>query len=190
MALRFGIDIDGTVTDPSTLIPYINKKFDKNITLTDITQYDLSDALNIPPNAFAEWFKKEEPVIYKESPLAENAKTVLSQWKEMFELYFISARPKHLSLLTEQWFTEQDIDFHHIELIGSHNKVETAREHNVHLFLEDKHDNAVMLHEELQIPVLLFDTPYNQEPIPEGVVRVKNWIEADQWVQAWALSLK
>ena len=33
------------------------------------------------------------------------------------------------------------------------------------------------------IPVLLFDTPYNRKPIPEGVIRVTNWREADQWIK-------
>ncbi|WP_335869352.1 hypothetical protein [Bacillus sp. 2205SS5-2] len=185
MTLRFGIDIDGTVTCPSTLLPYINKSFNKNITLKDVTQYDLSKALDIHPSSFSEWFKREEATIYQESPLAENAKHVLSTWKEQFQLYFISARPKHLAQLTEKWFSEQDIMYHHIELIGSHNKIATAKKHNVNLFLEDKHDNAVMLHEELDIPVLLFNTPYNQDSIPQGVKRVNNWIEAQHWVQNW-----
>lgn len=33
---RFGIDIDGTVTCPTSLIPFINKDFSLNITLDDI----------------------------------------------------------------------------------------------------------------------------------------------------------
>jgi uncharacterized HAD superfamily protein len=55
----------------------------------------------------------------------------------------------------------------------------------VDIFLEDKHDNAVEIHEECKIPVLLFDTPYNREPIPEGVIRVYNWKEACHWVENW-----
>ena len=52
------------------------------------------------------------------------------------------------------------------------------------MFFEDKHDNAVMIHEECDIPVILFDTPYNREPIPKGVIRVYNWEEAAQWVNS------
>ena len=37
---RFGIDIDGTVTCPSTLIPHINKQYNINITLDDVCEYD------------------------------------------------------------------------------------------------------------------------------------------------------
>ncbi len=42
----------------------------------------------------------------------------------------------------------------HIELIGSHHKIEAAKKFGVHAFFEDKHDNAVDIHEELDI--LLF----------------------------------
>ncbi len=80
--------------------------------------------------------------------------------------------------------------YHHIELIGSHDKISTAKKHEVDIFFEDKHDNAVSIHEELDIPVLLFNTPYNQQPIPKGVIRVNNWFEADNWVENWIKSEK
>ena len=78
---------------------------------------------------------------------------------------------------------QQELLYDHIELIGTHNKIETARRHGVHVFFEDKHDNAVEISEELDIPVLLFNTPYNQQAAPKGVIRVNNWIEANKWIE-------
>ncbi|WP_100331581.1 hypothetical protein [Bacillus xiapuensis] len=185
---RFGIDIDGTVTCPTSLIPFINEDFSLDITLDDIKQYDLAESLNIPADRFRDWFDKREPVIYAHSPLAKGAKEVLKSWQEQFHLFFISARRNHLLSVTEQWFSDQDIQYDRIELIGSHNKVEAAKALNVDLFLEDKHDNAVSIHEELHIPVLLFNTPYNQDPVPDGVIRVNNWAQAEKWVRHWSPS--
>lgn len=182
MKKRFGIDIDGTVTSPDALLPFINKEYQLSLTLEDITEYELTNVIDIPADEFYEWFVKTEPVIYAESPLAEGAKEVLNKWKEEFELYFISARSSSLLQVTNTWFNQNDINYHHIELIGSHHKVETAKKYNVDIFFEDKHDNAVMIHEELGIPVILFDTPYNRDPIPDGVIRVKSWKEAEAWV--------
>lgn len=183
MKKRFGIDIDGTVTCPTSLIPYINKAFHLNITLNDITQYDLTHVVNdVSEEEFAKWFTEIEPIIYKESPLAKGAKEVLKKWENVHELYFISARGSHLLNLTKEWFLENSLNFDHIELLGTHNKVKAAKENNVDIFFEDKHDNAVMLHEECGIPVILFDTPYNREPIPKGVIRVNSWAEANDWV--------
>ncbi len=87
--------------------------------------------------------------------------------------------------VTKTWFTNHQINYHHIELVGSHDKVSTAKKMGIDIFFEDKHDNAVSLSEELQIPVILFDTPYNRKPAPLNVIRVHNWLEARDWVDQW-----
>lgn len=180
---RFGIDIDGTVTSPTSLLPHINKAFQTELVLDDIKEYDLTAAFPVESESFYRWFKDQESVIYASSPIQEHAKLVLDEWKKYHELYFISARGENVSDVTLQWFKEQELHYDHIELIGSHNKVETARTHNVQAFFEDKHDNAVEIGEELDIPVLLFDTPYNRQPVPKQVIRVHNWREADEWIR-------
>ena len=184
---RFGIDIDGTVTTPDTLIPHINKQYNTNIVLDDVVEYDFLSAFPHPVDRkeFQKWFKANEPHMYSVSEIATDAQTILTNWQHQFELFYISARDMSLYDVTHQWFTNQKVPFHHIELIGSHDKLEAAKKHNIEVFFEDKHDNAVILAEELKIPVLLFDTPYNREPIPTNVVRVKNWIEANHFIQKY-----
>ncbi|KRG15575.1 nucleotidase [Virgibacillus soli] len=185
MKKRFGIDIDGTVTCPTSFIPHINKKFQLNITLDDLTEYEITDCLDLPEKDVYEWFMQSEAKLYKEAPLATGAKTILNTWFHDHELYFISARHHRAMEITESYFLNHAIDFHHIELIGSHDKVGTAKKYSVDLFFEDKHDNAVAISEELNIPVILFDTPYNRKAIPDKVIRVQNWQEAKNWVDQW-----
>lgn len=185
MKPRFGIDIDGTVTCPATLIPHINKQYNVNITLADVVEYDFLSAFPHPVDRteFNNWFKTNEPFMYEVSELASDAKSILSKWQNRFELYYISARAENVFDITKNWFQTHDIPFDHIELIGSHDKVQTAKKYDVHAFFEDKHDNAVMIAEELDIPVILFDTPYNRLSVPKQVVRVNNWQEANAWIQ-------
>lgn len=187
---RFGIDIDGTITSPDSMLPYINKAFQLQLTLDDINQYELYPFVNVPENEFDQWFQKHEPIIYSESPIAKHAKPVLQAWKDVFELYFISARNETLLPVTKQWFSKNDLLYHHIELIGTHNKIATVKKHQIDLFFEDKHDNAVAIAEECRIPVILFDTPYNRKAIPKNVVRVGDWREASQWVNEWVKEIK
>ncbi len=181
---RFGIDIDGTVTCPSTLIPHINKQYNLSITLNDVVEYDFLSAFPSPVdrNEFNEWFKANESAMYEVSELAAHAKPILQSWESKFELYYISARGKNVYDITHNWFKEHNIPFDHIELIGSHDKVEIAKKHKVEVFFEDKHDNAVMIAEELRIPVILFDTPYNRQTVPSNVIRVENWLQANEWI--------
>ena len=59
--IRFGIDIDGTVTSPTSLLPHINEAFKCNLQLEDIKEYDLTKAFPVSEKDFYEWFKKAEP---------------------------------------------------------------------------------------------------------------------------------
>lgn len=181
---RFGIDIDGTVTAPDTLIPHINKKYNTTIVLDDVVEYDFLSAFPYPVdrNEFARWFKENEAFMYSVSDLAKDAQKILRDWHKKYELYYISARDLDVYDITKNWFHQHNVPYDHIELIGSHDKLSAAKKHQVEVFFEDKHDNAVILAEELKIPVILFDTPYNRKPIPSNVVRVNNWVEANQWI--------
>lgn len=181
---RFGIDIDGTVTTPDTLIPHINEHYKTNIVLNDVIEYDFLSAFPYPVdrNEFAKWFKENEGYMYSVSAIAKDAQSILEKWQHSYELIFISARDRSLSEITHKWFLDQQVPFHHIELVGSHDKIAVAKAQAVDVFFEDKHDNAVMLAEELNIPVLLFDTPYNRKSVPTNVIRIHNWSEANQWI--------
>jgi uncharacterized HAD superfamily protein len=180
---RLGIDIDGTVTCPSTFIPYLNESFNKNLTLEDITDYDLLPFLETTEEELNRWMEEYEPIIYSRAPLAQHALDVINEWKNEYELYYISARGKHLYEITEKWFKENNVHYHHIELIGSHDKVDAVKKHKIDAFFEDKYDNACAIAEQCNIPVILFDTPYNRGPLPNGVIRVYNWLEAKKHIE-------
>lgn len=179
---RLGIDIDGTVTDPATFIPHLNKHFKKNLTLQDIIEYDLTTVLDVSQKEFGEWMNLNEQFIYKQAEIAKNAKKILMEWKDRHELYFISARPKHVHDLTIDWFNRLTVPYDHIELLGQHDKLRAVKKHNIDVFFEDKHDNACDIAEECKIPVILIDTPYNQLTVPENVYRVAHWNDAKKIV--------
>ena len=185
MVKRFGIDIDGTVTCPTTFVPHINESFNLGITLDDMKEYDLCPLLGITEQEFWKWMDEKEPTIYSTAPLAPFAKKVLDTWKNKHELVYISARRNHLTDITYKWFKDYDIHYNKIDLIGSHNKLAAVKQHKIDLFFEDKHDNACDISEEYKIPVILFNTPYNQDPIPTNVIRVNDWNEAKNWVDKW-----
>nr|WP_026689236.1 nucleotidase [Alteribacter aurantiacus] len=180
---RFGIDIDGTVTDPATFIPALNEHFKRELTLDDITEYDLSRVLGITKEDFWTFMKQHEGSLYSQAKLASEAKKTLLEWERKHELFYISARNSRFADLTKDWFDTNQLPYHHIELIGKHDKIGAVKKHDVHAFFEDKHDNAVNIAEECDIPVVLMNTPYNQEPVPKLVHRVNSWQEARETVR-------
>ncbi|GGK12326.1 putative nucleotidase YqfW [Caldalkalibacillus thermarum] len=177
---KLGIDIDGTVTDPATFVPFLNKAFNKNLTLDDITQYHLPPLLGVTDDEFWAWMQKHEGDIYAQAPPAEAAKAVLSELSGRHRLIYITARPPYLKDLTIQWFERHGLPYDHIELLGSHKKVKQAKQHGVELFFEDRLETANAMAEELDIPVILFNTPYNQGTAHRLIHRVRNWTEAKQ----------
>ncbi|UTH12961.1 5' nucleotidase, NT5C type [Macrococcus equipercicus] len=181
---RLGIDIDGTVTCPTALVPYLQQSFDQNLRYEDITAYDLGIVLGKSAEEMYDWFMAHQEEIYINSPIAEGAAPVLRSWAECHDLFFISARYDYLDDITEQWFISHDIPYHHIELTGSHDKIAAARRLEVDAFLEDKLDNAININKALNIPVILFDTPYNQAELPDGVYRVTSWQQVDAILKA------
>ncbi|MCY9375534.1 nucleotidase [Bacillus spizizenii] len=180
--LRLGIDIDGTITAQDTFVPYLNRSFNLSISLNDMTDYDLTKLLNISQEEFWEWMNQNEATIYKEALLAQHAKQSLDLLKEEHKLIYITARRTHLTDITYEWFERQNIHYDHIELVGGHHKVEAVKNHNIDLFFEDHHGNAMMIAKEAGIPVILFNSPYNQLPIDSNIIRVNNWLEAVQWI--------
>ncbi|MCU9600533.1 hypothetical protein [Pallidibacillus thermolactis] len=185
MQKRFGIDIDGTVTSPDALVPFLNEGFKLQLTLDDITQYDLTPFVPVSREEFNQWYIENEGKIYQASPIAAGAKDVLNEWDKKHQMYFISARSKQNFEITKTWLDQHQIRYDEIILLGSHNKVQAAKEWNIDIFFEDRYENAVEIHEQCKIPVVLFDTPYNRKPLPEGVIRVQSWMEAKKWVDDW-----
>jgi len=180
---RFGLDIDGTVTCPSSFLPYLNEAFSTDLSVEDITQYDLSSLLGISEEAFWTWMMENEKKIYAKAKKAQDVDTVLTNWKNDHELLYISARGEDLLEVTKNWFDEHALPYHHIECIGHHDKVNAVKKHQLDIFFEDKHDNACNIAEECNIPVILMDTPYNRLPVPDNVIRVHSWREAKHWVE-------
>ncbi|WP_165996742.1 hypothetical protein [Bacillus sp. Cs-700] len=180
---RLGLDIDGTVTSPKTFLPYLNSSFNKKLSLDDLTEYNLANILGIHKDEFFKWLKANEKNIYANAIIADDAHPILKSWEGKYDLFYISARGNHLLDTTKNWFAANSVPFHHIELIGKHDKIDAIKKHGVDVFFEDKHDNACAIAEECQIPVILFNTPYNQGTVPSNVSRLESWHEARQWIQ-------
>ena len=77
---------------------------------------------------FYEWYKTAEAHIYETSP-PKICQRNFNSWQAQFELYYISARGNHVYDTTLDWFKREEIPYDHIELIGSHYKIETAKKH-------------------------------------------------------------
>ncbi|EMT52167.1 5' nucleotidase, NT5C type [Brevibacillus borstelensis] len=182
--LTIGIDIDGTVTEPSSIVPMMNESFGKHLRYEDCFVYNLAEVYGISDEAFVDWLDKHGERLYDEAPVHGTADLILRSWFNRHRLIYISAREARHREVTLNWFSRYRIPFHELDLIGSHDKLAAAQRWHVDLFLEDRLENALQLSEALEIPILLFDTPYNQGTLPELVHRVHSWEQVDALVES------
>lgn len=185
--LTIGIDIDGTVTSPSCIVPLMNESFGRNLRYEDCYEYNLANVYNISDEEFDKWLDQNGERLYDEAPVHGNADHILRAWHPKFKLVYISAREARHRDVTINWFSRYNIPFHEVDLVGSHDKLSAAKKWGVDLFLEDRKENALQLSEALKIPVFLFDTPYNQGELPSLVHRVTSWDEVQEKVQQLSL---
>ncbi|WP_139491334.1 5' nucleotidase, NT5C type [Brevibacillus dissolubilis] len=181
-SLTIGIDIDGTVTHPASIVPLMNQAFGKNLTLDDCFDYNLALVYNITEAEFLQWLETYGEELYRTAPVHGQADEFLRRWYDTHKLVYISAREEKHMDATQSWFSQYNIPYHEIDLVGTHDKLAAARKWQVDLFLEDRLENAVQLSEELSIPVVLFDTPYNRKPLPKLVHRVQTWPEVHELI--------
>ena len=78
--------------------------------------------------------------------------------------------------VTKRWFLNYGIPNNDLHMLGSHFKVNKARELDCHIFIEDRYENALEI-ALAGFDVLLIDTNYNRLPLIPGIIRVYDWLD-------------
>ncbi|AQR95718.1 5' nucleotidase, NT5C type [Clostridium saccharoperbutylacetonicum] len=174
--LNICIDIDGTITDPYYWLNYANNYFNLKVSEEDINSYEISKVLGIEEKEYLKFYEELKFDIHRKQELREDVKNVLNKLFKNNNIYFVTARDKSLELLTNLYLKQNEIPFDDVFVLGTHNKVPTARNLNCDIFIEDSYDNAIELSAS-GFKVLLIDTNYNRDPINNNIIRVYNWME-------------
>lgn len=187
--LNICIDIDGTITDPYYWLKPCNEYFNTNITEAQVTEYYIHKVLGIEEAKYEEFYEKNKVEIHTNQKLRPDAKLVISELSLYHNIYFVTARDKSLTMLTHSYLTKSGIPYDNLFVLGSHYKVEKARELNCSVFIEDNYDNAIQL-SNAGFKVLLIDTTYNRKPINSNIIRVYNWNQIYKILEKTSLQSK
>ena len=174
--LNICIDIDGTITDAYYWLNIMNKHFNKNITEKQITKYYIHEVMGIKQEEYEKFYEQNKIEIHSQQIIREDAQTVIKRLSLIHNIYFVTAREKSLTMFTHSYLKKNDIPYDDLFVLGSHYKVDKARELKCNVFIEDNYDNAVQL-SIAGYKVLLIDANYNRKPLNENIVRVYNWKE-------------
>ncbi len=175
-SLNICIDIDGTITEPYYWMELANKYFNKNITSKDVIEYDMHKALNITREEFIKFYNIYAEELHFKADLREKAKPILQTINKKHNIYYVTAREPKMQEVTKKWFDINKLPKGELYLLGSHYKVEKARELECNVFIEDRYENALQLADS-GFKVLLIDCEYNRYDLVSGITRVYNWEE-------------
>ncbi|MBE6052579.1 MAG: hypothetical protein E7212_01500 [Clostridium sartagoforme] len=187
--LNICIDIDGTITDPYYWLESCNKYFNTHITEKDVTAYSISEVLGISEDEFLEFYEKHKYDMHSTQKIRNDASIIIDELKNLSNIYFITARDNSLALLTHEYLMKNNIYYDDLFLLGSHYKVEKAKELHCDIFIEDNYDNAIELSTAGYF-VLLLDTNYNNKPLNKNIKRVNNWVEIYEVIKNLFLDTK
>jgi uncharacterized HAD superfamily protein len=174
--LNICIDIDGTITDPYYWLDEANKYFNKNVTTDQVTQYYIHKVMDIDILEYQEFYEKSKIKMHSNQELREDVKKALDKLSFLHNIYFVTAREQSLTLLTHSYLKKNELKYDDLFLLGSHYKVEKAKELACNIFIEDSYENAIQL-SNAGFKVLLIDTNYNRRKLNTNITRVYNWKE-------------
>lgn len=166
--MRILIDLDGTTVDMLTpLIELYNKKYDKNLTIHDVTGWTL-------PKGMKELFH-EENKFFRTLPFIDGAYEAILELQKDNELFFATDPGKNPYIACNKMLWWQDVGLTHIPMILTERKdildadvlIDDAP-HNIEAFYcKDRNRYAI-----------LFTAKYNEHVKENGhILRANNWQE-------------
>jgi uncharacterized HAD superfamily protein len=174
--LNLCIDIDGTVTEPYYWLDRANRYFGRQLRPEDVSVYEIHRVLGIGEDDYNEFYDLYGKLLHKESKTRFGAGETIRKMYTNHKIHFVTARDENMRETSIEWLEKNQIPMDSISLLGSHYKVEKAKELKSDLFIEDNYNNAIQL-AQAGFDVLLIDCTYNRGPLPENVIRVRNWFE-------------
>lgn len=175
--MRLGIDIDGTITTAYYWLDYFNSHLGTKLKPEEIVHYEHHIDFDISLEAFKTFRRDHLVEIHRLAKARPYAIKVLQQLEfSGHDSFIITAREKHLGLLTKAWLKEHLIPYQKLFHLGSTEKVALAKALCVELVLEDRFETALAM-ANAGIPTVLFNTSYNQAPDHPFIIRVDDWLE-------------
>ena len=181
--LNLCIDIDGTVTEPYYWLERANRYFDRQLRPEEITAYEIHRMLEVGEDDYSEFYELYGKLLHRESKARLGASEAIQNLYRRHHIHFVTAREERMRETSIEWLTRHQMPMDSIALLGSHYKVEKARELKADFFIEDCYGNALQL-AKAGFEVLLIDCTYNKGPLPRNVTRVKNWFEISRIIEA------
>ncbi len=186
MGLKIGIDIDDVLAESLPLfIHAFNRRFGQAVPLEE-AEWEVFERFPwIEEELKREFFRGlNQANFLGKLRIYPDAREALKELASLgHSLFIVTGRWKIHRDVTLQWLRDAGILYLFKQIIHkdqepvANYKKEKAKELDLHAFIEDELHIACAI-AEIPIPVLLFDRPWNQGPLPKNILRLRSWHEA------------
>ena len=199
--MNIGIDIDDTIANTYDVLFNYVQEYTIHDIVTDrekanrdiIAQMYYTNFRNGDKKQDKEFFDKYyEKTVLKVKPKRNAVENIKKLKEEGNQIYLITARfPSekfNIEELTKDWLKKYDIPYDKL-ILNSENKVITAKEHCIDIFVDDNIKNCTEM-AKAGIKTYIMDTIVNKDFIDENIERVYSWSQLYQKIEDYKKSKK
>ena len=199
--MNIGIDIDDTIANTYDVLFNYVQEYTIHDIVTDrekanrdiIAQMYYTNFRNGDKKQDKEFFDKYyEKTVLKVKPKRNAVENIKKLKEEGNQIYLITARfPSekfNIEELTKGWLKKYDIPYDKL-ILNSENKVITAKEHCIDIFVDDNIKNCTEM-AKVGIKTYIMDTIVNKDFIDENIERVYSWSQLYQKIEDYKKSKK
>lgn len=195
--MRIYVDMDDVLCQTvRTLIDVLDERFGRRVEIEEMEHFELSRSFRLSHEEWRELMRIAHQPSWLESMLpVAGAQDALRHWTHSgCEVSVVTGRPPSAADPSRRWLETHAMPHVSLDFVDKYGRdweegasprapralsLDELREMSFDFAVEDSHDMAVFLAEELGIPVALIDQPWNRRPIPEApaerIVRCSSW---------------
>lgn len=191
---RIYVDFDDVLCETAqVLLEVLRREFGKVIALDEVRSFDLSISFGLTPAELARFMQAaHQPDVLAAMPPVRGATDVLQEWlDEGYEVWIVTGRPVSSATPSRQWLAEHRIPHTRILFVDKYLRhtpdpalptattLEELRAIDFCLAIDDSPTMIRFLVEQMRMPVVVFDQPWNTDPGAKSprLLRCKTWPE-------------
>jgi uncharacterized HAD superfamily protein len=189
--MKLAIACDETLAElMGGVLEYQFSRYDRDVRKAHVTDYHKSlSTLTSPLGLLREFCSQPERVL-RLHPV-EGSQQEIAELRKNHELYVLVSRPDDLMTETRAWLREYYGDSFKSVLFTTgrygnpvpQKKAQYCRELGIEMVVDHLVPHAAELATP-QRPVLLLNKPWNQQQVPTGIIRCRNWEDAHNYIKA------
>lgn len=186
---RIYVDLDDVISRTTdTYSAIIEQEFGRQVRFEDLTCFDLKVSFKLTDREYHHFFDRiHQPDILMNFDPVPGAKEMMARWTDAGHgVDIVTGRPPSARETSLAWLDRQKIAFSKFIMVDKYSRSGDdhpgvisktqlmARPYD--LAVEDSLDTALFLAEHMDVPVLLYDRPWNGRPVTHpNIIRVGSW---------------